>query len=77
MKKSVTLLSIGLASLLLAACAPHQSQKSIWYTIKEKGVFKVATPGTYHPTSFYNDNNELVGYEVDMVKEIRTRLPFL
>ncbi|EOW2822182.1 transporter substrate-binding domain-containing protein [Streptococcus pyogenes] len=74
MKKSVTLLSIGLASLLLAACVPHQSQKSSWDTIKEKGVLKVATPGTYQPTSFYNDNNELVGYEVDMVKEIGKRL---
>lgn len=74
MKKSVTLLSIGLASLLLTACASHQSQESSWDAIKEKGVLKVATPGTYQPTSFYNDDNELVGYEVDMVKEIGKRL---
>lgn len=37
-------------------------------------MLKVATPGTYQPTSFYNDDNELVGYEVDMVKEIGKRL---
>lgn len=43
MKKSVTLLSIGLASLLLTACASHQSQESSWDAIKEKGVLKVAT----------------------------------
>lgn len=75
MKKGVALLSISLMSLLLAACASQPSaQKTSWEKIKDKGVLKVATPATYQPTSYYNDANELVGYEVDLMKEIGKRL---
>ncbi|WMB28214.1 transporter substrate-binding domain-containing protein [Streptococcus didelphis] len=75
MKKQVALLSIGLAGLFLSACSSHKTaQDHSWDKIKEKGVIKVATPGTYQPTSYYNDKNQLVGYEVDMVKEIAKRL---
>lgn len=75
MKKQIALLSIGLAGLLLTACSPQKSaQDTGWDKIKEKGVLKVATPATYQPTSYYNDKNELVGYEIDMVKEIGKRL---
>lgn len=75
MKKGVALLSVSLASLLLAACGSQPSaQKTSWEKIKDKGVLKVATPATYQPTSYYNDANELVGYEVDLMKEIGKRL---
>lgn len=52
----------------------HINLKNQVGRLSKKKVLKVATPGTYQPTSFYNDNNELVGYEVDMVKEIGKRL---
>ncbi|HEL1585578.1 TPA: transporter substrate-binding domain-containing protein [Streptococcus suis] len=45
-----------------------------WEKIEEAGVLKVATPGTLFPTSYYNDENELVGYEIEMMNEIGERL---
>ena len=75
MKKQLTLISIALSGLVLTACSNQKSaQKTVWDKIESRGVLKVATPGTYQPTSYYNDKNKLVGYEVDMMKEIGKRL---
>ncbi len=75
MKKSYTFLFMGLVALTLTACSSNQSNKeTTWDKIEKAGVIKVATPTTYQPTSYYNDNNELVGYEVDMMKEVAKRL---
>lgn len=69
------------STLTLAACSSNASkteeanaEPTKWEQVKEAGVLKVATPGTLFPTSYYNDKKELVGYEVDMMKEIGKRL---
>ena len=38
------------------------------------GVLTVATEGTYAPFSYYNDKNELVGYDVDIAKAVAKKL---
>lgn len=69
------------STLTLVACSSNASkteeataEPTKWEQVKEAGVLKVATPGTLFPTSYYNDKKELVGYEVDMMKEIGKRL---
>lgn len=67
------------SSLALAACSTNSDSTSTasqteWERIQEAGVLKVATPGTLYPTSYYNDADELVGYEIDMLNEIGERL---
>jgi len=42
-------------------------------TLRE-GVFKVATEGTFSPFSYYNDKNELVGYDVDVARAVAEKL---
>ena len=42
-------------------------------TIKD-GVLTVATEGTYAPFTFYNDKNELVGYDVDIARAVAQKL---
>ena len=37
-------------------------------------VLIVATEGTYAPFSYYNDKNELVGYDVDIAREVAKKL---
>lgn len=74
LKKMRTLAILGLASLALAACGNSQNSKTNWEKIKEAGTLKVATPGTLYPTSYYDDNKKLVGYEIDMMNEIGKRL---
>lgn len=63
------------SSLALAACSNGESKEQTqWDKIQEAGVLKVATPGTLFPTSYYNDEKNLVGYEIDMMNEIGKRL---
>lgn len=46
-----------------------------WEEIKEEGVLKIATSGTYFPNSYHDgDSNELTGFEVEIMREIANRL---
>lgn len=75
MKKLYIFSTLALSAGLLAACSANQDTgQSQWDKIEKKGVLKVATPTTYQPTSYYNDKNKLVGYEVDMMREVGKRL---
>ncbi|NEW62067.1 transporter substrate-binding domain-containing protein [Granulicatella sp. zg-ZJ] len=82
MKKKLMLLFSFLFIFTLTACSQKTNEKatettnkeSVWERVQKAGVLKVATPGTLFPTSYYNDNKELVGYEIDMLKEIGKRL---
>lgn len=76
MKKVLASLML-VVSFVLVACSNSKSADSTqteWERIKAAGVIKVATPGTLYPTSYYNDDKKLVGYEIDMVNEIAKRL---
>ena len=42
-------------------------------TLRE-GTLKVATEGTFSPFSYYNDKNELVGYDVDVARAVAKKL---
>ena len=42
-------------------------------TLRE-GTLKVATEGTFSPFSYYNDKNELVGYDVDVARAVAEKL---
>ncbi|AZP04742.1 transporter substrate-binding domain-containing protein [Jeotgalibaca ciconiae] len=48
--------------------------ETAWDRIEEAGVLKVATSGTLFPSSYHGDDNELTGYEVEVVKEVADRL---
>lgn len=50
------------------------TEKTVWDRIEESGVLKVATSGTLFPSSYHGDDNELTGYEVEVVKEVADRL---
>ncbi len=80
MLKKLLASALLVSSLALAACSNSSNTSSSsadqteWERIEAAGVLKVATPGTLFPTSYYNDNNELVGYEIEMMNEIGKRL---
>ncbi|MGP6139845.1 MULTISPECIES: transporter substrate-binding domain-containing protein [unclassified Jeotgalibaca] len=67
----------ALSALVLTACGGNtgeSSEETAWDAIEEKGKLTVATSGTLFPSSFHGDDNELTGYEVEIVKAIADKL---
>lgn len=62
---------------LLVACGANQdnaSEKKESQNAAEKEVLKVGTEGTYAPFTFHNDEGELTGYDVEVIKEVAKRM---
>ncbi|MDQ0222156.1 transporter substrate-binding domain-containing protein [Streptococcus moroccensis] len=82
MKKKLLASLVALGATVLVGCSTNKATEStapsaeatVWDKVQEAGVLKVATPATLYPTSYYNDDNQLVGYEIDMMTEIGERL---
>ncbi|GAB2482227.1 transporter substrate-binding domain-containing protein [Alkalibacterium psychrotolerans] len=49
-------------------------QETSWADVEEEGVLTVGTSGTYAPITFFDENNELTGFEVELVREIGEKL---
>ncbi|AZO94338.1 transporter substrate-binding domain-containing protein [Halocella sp. SP3-1] len=69
---------IVLLSLLLLLVITMFSSFTIYAAslteVIEKGEISFAMSGGYPPFNFYNEHNELVGYDVDVAAEIASRL---
>lgn len=62
------------AGVLLSACSKPTDEDTSLSKVEEAKTLVVATSGTLYPSSYYNDENELVGYDVDVAKEVAKRL---
>ncbi|GIO24908.1 putative ABC transporter extracellular-binding protein YckB [Oceanobacillus sp. J11TS1] len=84
MRKKISIFSvILLAVFLLAACGKGNDTDTTgnenatderWESIQEKGEIVAGTSGTLIGASFYDENDELTGYTVEIMKEIGDRL---
>ncbi|GHV80803.1 amino acid ABC transporter substrate-binding protein [Spirochaetia bacterium] len=74
MKKLIVIL-VAFA-LVFTACKGKKQQQaeSSLDKIKAAGVLSIGTEGTYPPFSFHNEANELVGYDVEIAREIAKKL---
>lgn len=75
MKRIRTLLAVLTVTLfvsMLAACS-EESVDSL-SRVKDAGEVSFAMSGGYPPFNFYNDSNELTGFDVDVAKEVAKRL---
>lgn len=59
-------------SLVLTGCG--QKDGDALERVKEAGKVTFAMSGGYPPFNYYNDKNELVGFDVDVSKEVADRL---
>ncbi|MGK7652052.1 transporter substrate-binding domain-containing protein [Roseovarius sp. B08] len=66
--KSVVV-AMGLAVAGFAPAAAEELE-----TLKEKGVIRIAMSGAYPPFNFVNDQNEVVGFDPAIGKEIAKRM---
>lgn len=62
------------AGVLLSACSKPTEEDTSLSKVEEAKTLVVATSGTLYPSSYYNDENELAGYDVDVAKEVAKRL---
>jgi L-cystine transport system substrate-binding protein len=62
-------------SMLLAACGSGSDTGGDLASVKEAGVLKVGTEGTYSPFSFHDPKtNQLVGYDVEVAAAVAKEL---
>lgn len=78
MKKITQSINLLILIFVLAACDGSgkklEGKDNSWEKVEEAKKLTVATSGTLFPSSYYNDKNELTGYDVDILKEVGKRL---
>lgn len=42
--------------------------------IKSSGILRIGVPADYAPLAYYNEHNKLVGFDIDMAKDLATSL---
>lgn len=68
--KKRNLLCVCLLSLFLFGCANSTNKENA----QEKKVFTVGLDDTFAPMGFKNDDGEIVGFDVELAKEVANRL---
>jgi polar amino acid transport system substrate-binding protein len=63
-----------LVFLAFGAAACGAGTTDSWTTIEDRGYFVVGLDDTFAPMGFRNESDELVGFDVDLAKEVATRL---
>lgn len=71
MKKFITGLALGAAALAMATAAHAGATLD---RVMEKKAMVVATNSGWPPQSYLDDSNEMVGFDIDVSKEIAKRL---
>src|SRR5699024_4924346 len=52
----------------------QETTDNLYQEIQDKGVITVGTEGTYSPFSFHDDQDNLTGYDVEVMREVAKRL---
>ena len=71
--KKIALFIFAAFSLLFVSCN-GVGRKNLLDKIKEKGELVIATEGIWPPFSFHNDKGELIGFDVEVAKNVCRRL---
>lgn len=74
MKKIVKALLVCMSLMLAVPSLTTQAADDSWKQVEAKGKLVVAISGTLYPAGYYNDDKQLVGYNVDIVNEVAKRL---
>nr|WP_311942253.1 transporter substrate-binding domain-containing protein [Enterococcus dongliensis] len=75
LKKWLIGLALVTAGVVLTACGNKQTNADdSWEKVNDKQELTVVTSGTLFPSSYYDDENKLVGYDVDVAKAVAKKL---
>ena len=79
-KLGIRLLALTLLATVTTGCASSK-QENTWDKIKEKKEIVIGTEGTFAPFSYHEDNDNLVGYDVEvsraLAKELGVKVKFV
>lgn len=75
MKKFLLAISLIMvaATIILSGCGGKQQDTS-WEKVKEKGEFVLGLDDSFPPMGFRDENGQIVGFDVDLAKEVCNRL---
>ena len=65
---------VAVVSVLVAFAACAEKKNDSLSRVKSAGEIRFAMSGGYPPFNFFNDQNELVGFDVDVAREVAKRL---
>lgn len=72
MKKIITIFMLTIGALILNACG--SDLPNTWSAIEERGYFIVGLDDAFAPMGFRDNDGNLVGFDVDLAKEVASRL---
>lgn len=70
MKKILKLVFVLLLAVSMVGCSKKEDNRDLLEVIKERGTIIVATEGTWSPWTYHDEKDELVGFDVDVMKAI-------
>ena len=73
MKKLIKYLLLCVMTISLFGCT-NEDNKDLLDTIQERGTIIVATEGTWSPWTYHDENNKLVGFDVEVMEAIAEKL---
>ncbi len=75
MKKIICAIAIAASVFALLSCSKSQKVNAdAVENLKSRGVFVLGLDDSFPPLGFRNDDNEIVGYDIDLAKEVAKRL---
>lgn len=75
MKKALTVLAVLVASAcLFLSCGNKTKADNSLEDLKARGVFVIGLDDAFPPMGYRDSNNEIVGYDIDLAKEVARRL---
>ena len=73
MKKLLKLVFALLLTITMVGCSKEE-EKELLEVIKERGSIVIGTEGTWSPWTYHNEKDELVGFDVDVMRAIAKEL---
>jgi len=62
------------STFAFAGCGNSDTADKSWDKVKEKGEFVLGLDDSFPPMGYRDDKNEIVGYDIDLAKEVALRL---
>ncbi len=76
MKRTIALMLLiaAVAAMVFTGCTASDGTDKSWNKVKDKGELVMGLDDSFPPMGFRNENNEIIGFDIDLAKEVCSRL---